>query len=307
MNWFLLALISPVLYAIGNHIDKYLLEKYFKGGESGAVVLFSALFAVFALPIILIVEPEVFLLGFNSIAVLAFNGAITVVCFILYFKALRDEEASVVVPFFQIIPIFGFVLGYFLLGETLDLSQIIACFLIIVGTIILSLDFSAGKIGIKKRVAFLMTSVAFLYGISGVIFKLIAIEGGFWESLFWDFSGKVILGMLILVCVTSYRRQFFGVFKKNSLPVISLNSFNEIIFIIGEAIFAYATLLAPVALVMTVNGFQPVFVFIFGIFLTLFFPNLGKENMSKNVLTQRILAIGIITVGTYFLGASGAL
>jgi hypothetical protein len=46
MQWFLLALIAPALYAVSNHIDKYLVEKYlsrdkFKQEDVGSLILFS--------------------------------------------------------------------------------------------------------------------------------------------------------------------------------------------------------------------------------------------------------------------------
>ena len=53
MNWLFIALLPPILYAFTNHLDKFLLSKYFKGGHVGTLVLFSSLFCVFALPVII--------------------------------------------------------------------------------------------------------------------------------------------------------------------------------------------------------------------------------------------------------------
>lgn len=304
MNWFLIALIGPVLYAISNHTDKYLIEKYFKGGEAGALIIFSALSSVVTLPFIYIIEPTVFSLDLVTIAVLILNGMLSVVCIILYFKALQDEEASIVVPFYQTIPIFGFVLGYFFLGETLTINQIVSCGLIIAGTAILSLNLNGGKIDIKKRVAMLMLAASLIYAVSGVVFKMVAIEDGFWISIFWDFFGGVLMGLILFFSSFSYRNQFRQALKLNSLGVISLNSFNEIIFIIADGVSAYAMLLAPIALVMTVNGFQPAFVFLIGLALTAFFPKLGRESMNAHLLAQKILAIGLIIEGTIFLNVN---
>jgi drug/metabolite transporter (DMT)-like permease len=307
MNWFLIALVGPILYAATNHIDKYLLEKYFKGGEAGALILFSALFSIFALPIIYFIEPSVFTLGLKTILILTLNGTINIICLILYFKALRDEEASTVVPFYQTIPIFGFILAYIILGETLNLNQVLACLLIIIGTIILSLNFKDGKFSIKKRVAAFMMVASALYAITGVIFKMVAIEEGFWVSIFWGFVGSIIFGILLFIFNASYRKDFLWVIKSNSLPVISLNSFNEIIFIIADGTFSYASLFAPIALVMTVNAMQPVFVLIIGIILTIFFPKIFNESLIKRELIKKISAIGIIIAGTTILALSGAL
>jgi drug/metabolite transporter (DMT)-like permease len=307
MNWFLIALIGPVLYAISNHIDKYILERYFKDGEAGAVVLFSSLFSVIALPIIYIIDPEVFSLSIKTSVILLLNGSLNIFCLILYFKALRDDDVSTVVPFYQMIPVFSFILGYFVLGEVLSLRQIFACVLIIIGAIILSFDLTGAKIYLKKRVVFLMLLSAFLYGVEGVIFKFIAMEQGIWVSAFWDFSGNLLIGVLLFIFVASYRKDFLWVMKVNSLSALSVCSFNEFIFLIAEGSYLYAVMLAPVVLINTVNGFQPAFVFILGIILTLFFPKIVREPISKNILIQKISAIGVITAGTVILGLSGAL
>lgn len=307
MSWFYIALIGPVLYAVTNHIDKYILEKYFKAGEVGAVTLFSALFSIVALPVIYLINPAVFSIGLASTIALIISGILAVCCLLLYLHALRDDEASVVVPYYQTIPIFGFILGYFLLGETLGKNEILASVLILIGTTIISLDMSGVAVRFKKRVAVLMLLASFLFAAVGVVFKMIALDEGFWPSIFWTIIGNILLGIFIFITVKSYRRQFLTVFKVNSVPVLAACSLNEIIFVAADGVSVYATLLAPIALVMVVNGFQPVFVFLIGIILTLFFPKLGKESLSKNDLAQKILGIGIITAGTYLLGVSGAL
>lgn len=304
MSWFWIALIGPVLYAITNHIDKYILEKYFKAGEVGAVVIFSACFSIFALPIIFLIEPGVFAVDFITKMTLMFTGGLNVVCLLLYLNALRDDEASVVVPFYQTIPVFGFILGYFILGEVLNSQQLFAGIMILIGTTIISFDFSTGKPVFKKRVALLMLISSLIFAIIGVVFKLIAVSEGFWFSIFWSLFGNVMVGSLIFLFMKSYRKQFLEVFKVNSRAVLAASSLNEIFFISADGVTAYATLLAPISLVMVVNGFQPVFVFIIGIFLTLFFPETCKESLSRNDLAQKILAIGFIVGGTVLLNLS---
>ncbi len=74
MNWFFLALIGPLLYASTNHIDKVLLEKYFKVGGVGALMLFSSLLSVLALPIFYLADPTVLSVGNKHIFVLALVG-----------------------------------------------------------------------------------------------------------------------------------------------------------------------------------------------------------------------------------------
>lgn len=301
MNWFLIALIGPILYSLSNHTDKYLISKYLKGGAVGSLIIFSSIFSVVALPVVLFIHPSVFTIGILKGIALAFNGMLLVIAILCYFYALHKDEASYVVPFYQMIPIFGFILGYFILGETISVIQGIASFVIIIGALVLSFEFG-DEIKFKKEVVLLMTLASVLYAINGVIFKLIALKDGFWLSTFWSLVGKIVLGVIFLIFIQSYRQQFFEMLKENKVAVLGLNSLSEMLFIVAESVMQYATLLAPIALVLLVNSFQPFFVFIIGIFLTLFFPNISQESLSRKNVIQKIIGIGLIIIGTYFIG-----
>ena len=302
MNWFFIALMAPFLYAIANHTDKYLVSKYIGRGEVGALVIFSALFGIFALPIILIINPLVLGISLWQGTILVVIGILVVFSILCYFYALKEDEATFVVPFYQTIPIFGFILAYFILGETLTRVQMLASLTILVGALILSFDIKGQKIRFKKKVVLLMITASFFYAISDVLFKFVALDRGFWVSIFWTLVGKVLIGVVFLLFISSYRRKFFLLLKEGGGKVLGLNSINETITIAADSVFHYATLLAPVALVLMVNSFQPLFVFVIGFGLTLFLPRISKENISKNIMVQKIFGIGLIVIGAYFLG-----
>lgn len=302
MHWFLISLIPPFLYALTNHSDKYLISKYFKHGEVGSLIIFSALFSVFALPVIGLFQPEVLELPWNTAALLAFNGMLTVLSILFYLYALHEDEASVVVPFYQTIPVFAFVLAFLILGETITGLQSVGSLLVLVGAGILSLNLEGETIKFRKKVALFMLAASLFYAINEVIFKLFALDHGFWSPLFWDFVGKVILGIMFFAFVKHYRQDFLKTIKENSTQVISLNSFSEIATIIADSVAAYAVLLAPVVLVsVALSAFQPVFVFVIGIGLTLLLPHLGKELLLRRSLIQKIIALILICGGSLLL------
>jgi len=272
MNWFFIALIAPLLYAISNHTDKYLISKYVNNNEVGSLIIFSALFGIFVLPIILIINPLVLEVSLWQGTILVVIGILVVFSILCYLYALKFDEATFVVPFYQTIPIFGFILAYFILGETLTKTQILASLAILSGALILSFDIQNQKIHFKKRVVLLMITASFFYAISDVLFKFVAIERGFWVSTFWTLIGKVLIGFVFLLFISSYRKQFWLLLKKARSKILALNSTNETLAIIADLTSQYAVLLAPVALVLMVNSFQPLFVFIIGFVLTTFFP-----------------------------------
>jgi len=300
MQWFFIALINPLAHAFANHIDKYILSKYMKGISPGVLVLFASLLAILMLPFIFLFHPVIFSISFLKIFILMTNGALLVLALIFYFYALNLDEASVVAPLFQVIPVFGFIFGYLILGETLNIKQIFGALLIIVGGVILVLKISDKKIKINKKLIILMLASSIFYALNGVIFKLIAVNQGFVNSLFWDMSGKALFGILIFIFIKSYRRQFIEVIRINRFSVIAWEFLTEILSLAGEVALVLAVLFAPVVLVQTVGSLQPLFVFIIGIFLTFFFPKISSESVDKKSIFKKIIGIAVITLGIFF-------
>lgn len=145
---------------------------------------------------------------------------------------------------------------------------------------------------------------SFLVAVNGLIFKFFAINSDFWTTSFWEYIGFSVTAAGMIIFVKSYRKQFQSVIKQNKFPVIGLNVSNEMINIVAKLCMNFATLLAPLALVWVVNGFQPFFVFLYGVILTIFFPKLGSENLAKKHFAHKIFAIAIMFVGVYLLQAN---
>ena len=89
--------------------------------------------------------------------------------------------------------------------------------------------------------------------------------------------------------------------RKNKVTVLTLNGINEIVNIIAKLSFNFASLLAPITLTWIVNGFQPFFVFAYGVILTVFFPHISQEKIGGKHLAQKLIAIIVMFVGVYFL------
>jgi uncharacterized membrane protein len=303
-NWFLISLISPIVLSIVNHADKYLLSKHFKGKGIGSILLFSCLFSIIVLPIVLLVgDAEVLNIAPLEAVFLLFIGMLNPIAFYLYLKALNDEETSVVIPLLQMIPIFAYFLGYPILGEILTTQQLLASLLIILGIAILSLDFDIdNRISIKKRALLLIALSSFFFALHDVLFKSLVIsDGSFLVSTFWQYTGLTIFGIFVLLFHPVYRAQFLDVFKSRNYKVVYINIGSEILYIIGNLANNFATLLAPVALVLVVSSYQPLFVFAIGILLTLVLPSISVEKITLKHLVQKLLSIIIIIIGSYFL------
>lgn len=154
MHWFLLAIIGPALWSISNHLDKYLLQTFFKGQGVGALIIFSSIIGTFMLPLILLIEPNVLNIAPWQAVANVINGVISIIAVLVYLYALQKDEASTVTPLFQIIPVFAFILGYFFLAETFSAQQLFGAFFVIAGGIMLSLDLENTKPKLKTDVFF---------------------------------------------------------------------------------------------------------------------------------------------------------
>jgi drug/metabolite transporter (DMT)-like permease len=301
MSWFFIALWAPFLLAFANHNDKFLLSRYLKEKHIGSIVIFSALLSGVAIPIVFFIQPAVYDVSLLQGSAVVATGMLSVFAVVCYLYALDIDEASFVTPFYQTVPIFAYFLGYFILGETIKLVQGLGSFVIIAGALALSFELGPRGLRFKRNVVALMLTASFLSATNGVIFKLIAVEKGFLVSLFWGFVGQMTAGLTFLVCVRSYRRDFFDLFRQQKVTVVGLIALSKTLFSVSEAVTLYATLLAPVALVLLVNSFQPLFVFTLGIVLTLFLRRAPKESLGRRKILQKGAGIGLMLVGGYLI------
>jgi drug/metabolite transporter (DMT)-like permease len=304
MSWFFIAIFAPLLWSLTNQIDKILLSKYTEGDNGvGALIIYSSIFAVFTLPVLFFMNPNVLDILVVDMLVLVAIGALGVVAIILYLYSMDRDEATAVVPFLQLIPVVAFFLGYFILGEVLTKNQIIASALIMCGAVVLSLEFNIeSKTKIKKGIFFMMFASSFIYALCAVLYKAVTVhESNFWVSMFWEGVGVFLAGLILFVCVKKYRFDFYEFLKGHNFSIFSLNVFSESATVIGNLLASYAVLIAPVALVLLMNAYQPVFVFIEGVLLTIFLPKIATEKITGIHLAQKVVAIGVIFVGSLML------
>jgi len=302
MTWFLLALIGPFLYAITNFIDKVLLEKYFKEGGVGTLLIVSGVLSIIALPFLFIIDPTPFQVSPPHILALASVGVLNVLLLFFYLKALKGDEVSVSIIFYQLVPVFAYGLGFFILGETLTTVQLIAMAIIILGTSIVAFEIDQeSKFQLRTKTILYMTAAAFSWALGSVIFKAVALEESVVRSLFWEHLILTIIGLGLLVFVKTYRHHFVTAMRENSKAILSLNVLNEVLYMLGNIAFAFAYLLAPIALVLLANSYQLIFVLVIGVLLTLFFPHILKEKVHVRTIWQKVFAILVTALGTYLL------
>ncbi len=302
MQWFFIALGAPFLWALVNIFDQYLVTKYSTGTRgSGGLVLFSSLIGIFVAGIISIFSSGIFSIPLLDKFLLIITGGITIAWIILYLYTLEIEDVSLIVPWFLTIPVFGYILGYIFLGETLSPHQIAGSLVILCGVILISIDFSGQQRKYKWRSVLYMLVACLLISIAGIIFKYVTVGENFWVSSFWEYVGLGFFGIILYLFVPKYRAEFMLMNKMGGIKIFILNTISEILTIIGNLLTNYAILLAPVTMVYLVGSVQPAIVLFMTLFATKFFPKIIKEDTREKILLPKIISIFIILVGSIIL------
>ena len=295
MSWLFFAFSGPVLWAISVHLDKYLVERFFKDSNVAVLLVFTAFIGLVMLPFIWYFEPAVVRLDIKSIAVIGVSGLLYMGGMLFYLRALQSDEASVVAPFFQASPLFGYVLAYLVLGETLSPRQMAGGALIIIGALTVSIRLGARR-ALKLRLAALMLTCGFVLAVATLIFKIFAVKVTFWTTTFWLFVGEAVFGAVLLM-IGSYRREFTALLRRNTGALLSINASNELINLGGGLGNRYALLFAPLSIVQAIGSTTTLFVFAFGVVLSLAYPRLGREDLSGRELAQKGLAAVVVAAG----------
>jgi drug/metabolite transporter (DMT)-like permease len=296
VSWVVFAFSGPVLWAISVHLDKYLVERFFKESDVAVMLLFTAFVGVLLLPFIWVYEPSVTAPGAASIALIILAGLLYMGAMLLYLQALQTEEASVVAPYFQAGPLFGYGLAYLVLGETLSGPQLLGGVMIILGALIVSVRFEHGRRMFKARLAALMLTCGFAGALSGLIFKIFALDVEFWTTTFWMYVGEALFGCALLL-VPTYRRQLLVTLRVNTAALLSINGSNEFINLGGSLGNRYALMFAPLSIVQAIGSTTTLFVFAFGVVLSLIWPGLGREDLSGRELLKKGLAALLVAFG----------
>lgn len=296
------SLIAPFLYAFTNHIDKALLDRYFTSGGVGTLILFSSILSCLALPIIYILEPSAWQVDPQSALTLAFVGVLNVILLWCYLQAMAAEDPTVVIIFYQLVPVIGLALSYLVLGETITTLQAAAMLTIIIGATIMTVSSDQdGKIELRLRPIKFMLVASLCWAAEATFFKKVALEENVLRSLFWENLTMAMIGGILFVGVPHYRRSLLSALRVNSRPIIGLNVLNEGLYMLGNAAASLVVVLIPVALNLLMNSFQPIFVFVIGVVLSRFLPSYATE-ASGDRWIQKLSAIALTGTGVYLIG-----
>jgi drug/metabolite transporter (DMT)-like permease len=293
---YFLAVIPPFLDSIANYLDKFLLSKY--NLHYRFLTLYSGFFA-FITGIFVLLFTGLASINIFSAFILLSSGFLGIFYLFFYFKALTYGEGSRVGSLFQFIPVLVLFLSFIFLGEKLLLKQYLGSLFIIVAGVLLSIQKERRKFFTLNKSFWCMllscTFSAFVY----VLFKLGVQSVGFWRSLPYEGFGA---GLATLTLIVSHPH--FIEFKKEKFftkKIMIALTIVELITRISRYILFFVLTMLPASLVSIFLGFQPFFLLIIGIVLSVWFPHILKEVVTKKTLSIKVISVLLLFVGIMFI------
>lgn len=291
------AILSPAIFGVNNYIDKFLLEK--NNISPIVITIYGGIFACIA-GLVVLFATGFYPVDIKSLVIILSSGFLTTVYLLPYYKALTLDETSYVVPLFQFYPIFVLILSFILLKEGFSLSQYVGSALIVGAGFLLSVERIEGKIFRLRKSFFYMMASCILFALAQILYKFGVAEVPFWNTLPYEGFG-IAIGALSIALYKNNFKQFKHETKRFKKRVFVFLTINELVYILARYTGYFAISLISVSLVSILAGLQPLFVLIFGIILSIWFPYILKEVVTKKTVGLKFISIVIIILGSYFL------
>ncbi|OGY92167.1 MAG: hypothetical protein A3H70_04800 [Candidatus Komeilibacteria bacterium RIFCSPLOWO2_02_FULL_48_11] len=294
MSWIIFSILAALIWATSNAVDKFVLTKWSKRPTMPMTVQWSigvivSIFIYFWRGFSLLPESQVLIL---SVTV----GTLEVLAGIFYFKAVKIEEISRIATLFNLAPLFVAVLAMLFLGEIFTASTYAGIFLVIVGAVIVS---AKKPIRLTFSKAFLfMTLASLFFALDAVIMKYMLHTLDFWTAFSYTRLGAVFAMVPLMAMNTLHLHRAVRKYGKKVLGVIALN---ESLNVVGIILSTVATAIGYVTLVHALTSIQPLFVLMFAIIGSIFYPKLLKEEIGASTLAKKLAGIILMIAGVILI------
>ena len=312
MQWFILALIASILWAVVVIVDKFILTHYIKDAVSYQVFLTLTM-----LPFLISLLPFTSHNTNSSTptilpVIIILLGVAMGLVFVLYNKALMIEEVSRVTPLFYLSPLFVLLFSFMFIGEGLSLRRYVGIGLMVFSAISVSVSLRgrnrdsrrqshSHSLHIVLSPALLMILVLDIMNAGkDVISKLILSHLDYLSYLFWFLLGN-IAGRPFLLLIPHNREKTLMIIKTLPPKVYLLSFISSSLAWAGYVLYFKAVSMTYISLVSAIPTTQPFLVFIFATLLGLFYPGLIEEKTDRRSLTIKGIAAVSVLIGAYLI------
>ena len=295
MNWIILALIAVILWSVGSIITKFCRVRYFE--NSTGYILFTLPTALLSL-VLLFFEPFI-LLDFKTSLVAILTGILGTITYYFFLEAVHKEEVSKVIVLLQTAPLFVLIESTFFLNEILALKEYIAFLMILIGAVLISLKKVEKRFVVTLGVI-LAILCAFFYSIQSVLLKYLS-EINLSTMMIYREIGFVVSTLFIFLVSSNARASLKKVIKDVNPKKTFLVYLAESIGMAGFFIMYLALQQGPVSMVTVLDGLETVFIIIWTVLLSIFFPKILKEEINKKTIVIKAMSIILMIAGLYLI------
>lgn len=290
MSWILIALINPATHGFANIFDNYLTNKLVK--NPWTLTFYGAIFNLLLLPCVWLIQTPGWL-PMNLWLACALIALIELCYLYPYYRALQQDDTSIVCALFDLGKIFVPVFAFLLVGEQLSWFQYLGFGLLILSSLLISLD---RRKQLRLNSAFWwMVLCSLLLALEAVLYKYLFIHVSWSTGFVWPSVLTSILSLLFLL-IPKQRRSIVQQFHKlKSIAPVFIGG--SLLTFIGSMASTYAIGLVPVTLEKSVDAFQPFFVLLYAILFKRRYPKFFKERIDARSVIRKCLFFIVMLLG----------
>lgn len=290
----IIAIVAQIFNGTVSVLDKFLLQRTLRPAVFAFWISLTALGAFLLLPLGFGVP-----IGANQWFLDLTAGAVFTLAVVFMYEAFQKEELTRVVPIIgSFTPIFTLLIAYFFLGETLAPIQLFAVLTLILGVILLTYRHS------PKPSNWLIIACAILsafgFALSSILMKEIFFHQTFAAGLAWSRLG----GLIIIPIVLFDSQSRHQIFQKKELPKkgnILTFGFGRALSASGFVLINLAYAILNPAIVNALQGVQYAYLFVAGLLLGRFWPQLFHEPMERHWFWLKVVGLVVIIIGSILL------
>jgi drug/metabolite transporter (DMT)-like permease len=292
LSFLLLAFLAPVMWALSNLIDRYILSKKLRDPFSYNIITIGfALTFVILIFLSVKVSTEFDAYFYGTLVGLTFSAL-----YILYNKAMATEEGSRVVSLIYTMPIYVAIFSKVFLGEVLGLWTYVGIALLTLSAVLVSYKKITKKTLLTSGLVLILIYAIFSAA-TRVISKSALADVDVWSYLFWAGIGETVGAMLMIAApgVRHNLKRDIATIKKETCVLLFST---ELFTFMGFAFFYMAISIGSVSIASSVTALQPFIFLTCALVLTEFFPRLIKEEVDRSTIYLKLAAVILIVIGT---------
>lgn len=307
MDWLIVALIAPMLWALVSLIDNYFVDNVYEDEFDG--IILSSLFQLLPWLLVPVGVLHFSPFGWNMLWAVA-SGFFFLASLFQYFRSLFrvNDSALMQILWSLSVPLVPFI-AFFVVGEVLLLFHYLGIAIAFAGVLLFNFDIDSGATKRLRKVALPMTYAVVFMALSMVFGKKAFVFSSDVQTNFLLFC---LGGVFILLLVPMFDRTSI---VERGVHIGTLLKKYFLVFLLAEGFSVLATFssqwaikLAPsISFVSVIESLTPVFVVFMSLLLLISMPFFGGKRLERIYREQivhmpvKVLATFIIVAGVFLI------